>query len=288
MGNSFVLGMDIGGSHITAALVDLEKRTFIEDSIKRSFVNSQEESTVILDAWCQIINKTYKGYEKITKSIGIAMPGPFDYERGISLIKDQDKFKTLYNLNIKEALAKRLCMPASNIRFVNDAVAFLQGEVFSDGTIKANANVLGLTLGTGLGAAVCINGVTKDAALWDSVFLNGIAEDYLSTRWFLKRYSQLSGKTVNGVKELLAIVDTDHFAARVFIEFGHTLAHFLIPVIKKYKSEVVIIGGNISGASGAFFPELMATLKNNNVRSDIKITKLKEHAALIGAASCWN
>ncbi|RNL55539.1 ROK family protein [Pedobacter jejuensis] len=279
------LGVDIGGSHITAALVDLETRTIVHNSIERNAIDSQESKEVILTAWCEIITKAFEKSPSDVKLIGIAMPGPFDYEQGISLIKDQDKFKALYGVNIKDELSKRLNIDAANIQFINDAAGFLQGEVFG-GAGRGNSNVLGLTLGTGLGSAYCVGGVAKDADLWNSPFLNGIAEDYLSTRWFVKRYQQLSNNTVAGVKELTALTATDYSATRVFMEFGYNLAQFLMPVIKKNKSDVVIIGGNISGAFAAFSPELIATLKGNAIDADIRVTKLKEHAALIGAASC--
>jgi len=279
------LGVDIGGSHITAALVDLETRMIIQDSITRSAIESKESKEVILTAWCDIINKAFEKSTVKTKLIGIAMPGPFDYENGISLIKDQEKFKSLYKVNVKEELSKRLNVPAENIHFINDAAGFLQGEIFG-GAARGNANVLGITLGTGLGSSYCIGGVAKDADLWNSEFMNSTAEDYLSTRWFVKRYNQLSNNTVAGVKELTAIAETDHLATRVFMEFGYNLAQFLIPVIRKYKSDVVIIGGNISLAFDAFSPELIATLKGNEIDADVKVTRLKEHAALIGAASC--
>ncbi|MFD2583576.1 ROK family protein [Pedobacter vanadiisoli] len=279
------LGVDIGGSHITAALVDLETRTLMKDSIKRSPVDSQESKEVILSAWCDIIDKAFKNMGNGARNVGIAMPGPFNYSEGISLIKDQDKFKALYQINVKEELSKRLDIPTAHIHFINDAAGFLQGEVFA-GAAKGNANVLGLTLGTGLGSSLCLNHKTFDAALWNSEFLDGIAEDYLSTRWFVKRFNQLSGKVVAGVKELVEIVETDHHATMVFMEFGNNLAKFLIPIIGQHKIDTVIIGGNIAQSFNAFAPELIATLKGNGIETEIKISELKEHAALIGAASC--
>ncbi|WP_343523265.1 ROK family protein [Pedobacter sp.] len=279
------LGVDIGGSHITAALVDLETRTLVKDSIKRSPVDSQESKEVILSAWCDIINKAFKNIKNGARNVGIAMPGPFNYNEGISLIKEQDKFKALYQINVKEELSKRLDIPADQIHFINDAAGFLQGEVFA-GAAKGNTNVLGLTLGTGLGSSLCLNYKAFDADLWNSEFLDGIAEDYLATRWFVKRFNQLSGKVVAGVKELVEMVETNHHATMVFMEFGNNLAHFLIPIIRQHKIDTVIIGGNIAQSFNAFAPELIATLKGNDIETEIKISELKEHAALIGAASC--
>lgn len=282
-----VLGIDIGGSHITAALVDLETGTLIQDSIKRSAVDSRGNKEEILTSWCKVINEAFGSVLDSKKRIGIAMPGPFDYNNGISLIKDQDKFKALYQLNLKLELAKRLNLQPSAIRFINDAAAFMQGEFFC-GAAKGYSRALGLTLGTGLGSAVVVNGKSKDAELWNSKFLSGIAEDYLSTRWFLNKYKSLTEKELDGVKELAAIVETDAYAKQIFNEFGRGLGHFLADVIKETKSEVVILGGNISQAFNLFAPHLMENLKALHLDTEIKITELNEHAALIGAASSWD
>ncbi|UKT62767.1 ROK family protein [Pedobacter mucosus] len=281
------LGIDIGGSHITTGIVDIEQKRLIQKSVRREFIDSNSSAESILNGWCNVINESFEGYNIEEKIIGIAIPGPFDYKHGISLIQDQDKFKLLFKLNLKEELAKRLKIPQDNLRFINDAAGFLQGEVFT-GAAKGNANVMGLTLGTGLGSAFCTDGKAIDGALWNSSFLDGIAEEYLSTQWFIKRYQQLSGIAIKGVKELVSLVSTDPNATKVFMEFGNNLAKFLIPIIIKHKIETVIIGGNIAQAFAEFSPELTAMLKGNKLNITIKISELKENAALIGAASCWD
>ena len=277
-----VLGVDIGGSHVTAAIVDLDKGVLVKNSIKRNAVDSRTNKEEILAAWCEVINAAFGKNNVGEKSIGIAMPGPFDYEKGVSLIKDQDKFDSLYMVNVREELAKKLAIKPSCIRLINDAAAFMQGEVFS-GAAKGYQSVLGLTLGTGLGSAISVNGVSQDAALWNSEFKAGIAEDYLSTRWFIKKYKQLTGTTVEGVKELSSIAQTDHNAMKVFEEFGVNLSKFLEPIINGHGSEIVILGGNIAQA----FPLFSNILQQKLPKTNIKITELNEHASLIGAASCW-
>jgi glucokinase len=286
MENPTVLGVDIGGSHITAAIVDLDKGTLNRDSIKRNEVNSRSDKETILMAWCKVIKSANGGNLKNDTKIGIAMPGPFDYKNGISLIKDQDKFNSLFGLNIKQELAERLSISSSNIKFVNDAASFMYGEA-NYGAAKGFNNALGLTLGTGLGSATSINGIAKDAELWNSKFLSGIAEDYLSTRWFLKKYNDLTGKEIDGVKKLASIVKVDPFAKQIFNEFGRALGHFLADFIKNTGSEVVVLGGNISKSFDLFGPPLIENLKAYHLDTVIKITKLNEHAQLIGAASRW-
>ena len=58
------------------------------------------------------------------------MPGPFDYEAGICLIRDQNKYPMLYGLNVKEHAGAGLAINADDIYINNDAACFLQGEVF--------------------------------------------------------------------------------------------------------------------------------------------------------------
>lgn len=286
MEKRIVLGVDIGGTHITAAQVDLEDGSLIQQSVKRSAIDSKASREEIYNVWCQVIKDAFGNNLNENSKIGIAMPGPFDYENGISLIKDQDKYQSLYQLNIKQELAQRLNLPAANIKFVNDAAAFMHGEVFY-GAAKGFKNALGLTLGTGLGSATFINGVAKDAALWNSKFLGGIAEDYLSTRWFVKKYADLTEKEIEGVKELAAIANNNPYAKQIFNEFGRALGHFLVDFIKNTGSEVVVLGGNISQAFDLFAPTLQENLKAFHLNTEIRLTKLNEHAPLIGAASCW-
>lgn len=281
-----VLGVDIGGSHITAAIVDLYRGVLVKDSIKRNEVNSRNEKDEIFSAWHKVIRNANGGDLNENCKIGIAMPGPFDYKNGISLIKDQDKFNSLFGLNIKNELAQRLGIPATNIKFVNDAASFMYGEV-NYGAAKGFTNALGVTLGTGLGSATSINGVAKDAELWNSKFLAGIAEDYLSTRWFVNKYRDLTGKEVEGVKKLAAMVKVDPFAKQIFNEFGRSLGHFLVDFIKTTGSEIVVLGGNISKSFDLFGPPLIENLRAFNLDTVVKITKLNEHAQLIGAASRW-
>lgn len=214
------------------------------------------------------------------------MPGPFDYDNGISLIKDQDKFRSLYLANIKNELAIKLGIDADCIKFINDAAAFLQGEVFC-GAAKGYDRALGVTLGTGLGSAVTVNGNATDAALWNSSFREGIAEDYLSTRWFLARYKSLTGISIDGVKELTLLASKDVRAMQVFKEFGFALGEFLTTVIKQHSSQVVVLGGNIAQAFELFEPTLTEKLNSAKLNTKIKLTELNENATLIGAAACW-
>ncbi|MBS0028885.1 ROK family protein [Chitinophaga sp. 22321] len=287
MNNSTALGIDIGGSHITAALVDLGTRSIIEGTWNRTRINSQGGAAEIIEAWAAVISEVFAKAPAGVKHIGIGMPGPFDYEQGISLMKGQHKYDALYGLNVKELLAAKLNIGPEQIRFINDAGCFLQGEVFS-GAGRNYQRVIGLTLGTGLGSASYHDGVANDANRWCAPFKDGMAEDYLSTRWFVKRYQEVSGEAVPDVKALVARIAVDDSIQQLFNEFAVNLAAFLGSFIQAEQPEAIVIGGNIANAANLFFPLLKEELKQQQIVLPIVTASLGEAAALIGAASLWH
>jgi len=62
MNNKYVLGTDIGGSHITAAVLNMEDRSFLEASFSRKKVDPNGTSEEIINSWCeaQLMKRTKK------------------------------------------------------------------------------------------------------------------------------------------------------------------------------------------------------------------------------------
>ncbi|MBL7833251.1 MAG: ROK family protein [Cyclobacteriaceae bacterium] len=286
MKDSVVLGIDIGGSHLTAALVDEATRKFVPDSYLRVRVNSKGTAEEILGIWTKAIEDTFQAYPVANKRIGIAMPGPFDYANGISLIKGLDKYEALYKLNVKQILSQRLSISPAFILMMNDAACFLRGEVYY-GAARGYQDVIGITLGTGTGSAMHHNGVTHDANLGPAPFMDSIADEYFSTRWFVKRYRELTGTTVKDVKALTDLYQTDANVKTIFAEFVKNLAVFLEGFVKAEKPQVIVMGGNIAQCSDLFLSDLTAQLAARAITVPIVRAELGEEAAILGAASLF-
>lgn len=276
-----ILGIDIGGSHITMAQVHPEKREIMASTYIREHVDSFEPREVIFSAWVSAIEKAIQNLAKEELLIGIAMPGPFDYENGISHMQ-QGKFMDIYQVNIKEELAQRLSVSGDRIHFVNDAAAFLEGEVFG-GCVKGYKKIFGVTLGTGLGTTFYDGAVATDEDLWDSPLKESIGEDYLATRWFINRYAELTGDTISGTKDLLE--KPENIQTKMFGEYADSFAEFIIKYIRSYDPEVLVIGGNIAKAYPYFEKRFTQNLIENNIRLPVKISAIFEDAAILGAAS---
>lgn len=276
-----ILGIDIGGSHITLAQVDAEKREIITSTYVREHVNSFDNKETIFSAWTSAIEKAAHDLVKEDLLIGIAMPGPFDYENGISLMQ-QGKFIDIYQVNIKEELANRLSISSKQIHFVNDAAAFMEGEVFG-GCVQGFKSVFGVTLGTGLGTTFYNGEFATDEDLWDSPFKDSIGEDYLATRWFVHRYEKLTGEKISGTKDLLD--KPLEIQQKMFDEYADSFSDFIVKYVDHYKPEVLVIGGNIAKAYPYFEQRFIQNLIKNNINLQVKISDIFEDAAILGAAS---
>lgn len=276
------IGADIGGTHITAAVVDLNKRSIIAGTQTRAKVNAHASVDEIIETWATAILQTKQDLD--ISNIGLAMPGPCDYEEGICLIKGQDKYENLYNQNIRQLLARKLNLKPENIKIINDAAAFLDGEVFCGAALGCK-KAIGITLGTGLGSCIHENRSSSNADLWQMPFRSGIAEDYLSTRWFTRRFEEISGEKMSGVSEIVSMCSTNDLIQPLFNEFGVNLGDFLLKFIVMSPSDIIVIGGNIAKSYTLFENSLLKTIQKRHPSIKIRIAELGEEAALLGAAS---
>ncbi len=293
MTQNIAIGTDIGGSHISCAAVDLLSGNILKETFTEKEVNNQASAKDIIKVWSDTLKSALsKVPMKNVKGIGFAMPGPFDYVKGISYIKGVAKYENLYGFNITDAISSSLNVPEGFlIRFINDASAFAVGEAWA-GSAKNADRSLAITFGTGFGSAFISNRipivdgpeVPKLGCVYHLPYEKGIADDYFSTRWFTGQYKQRTGKEISGVKELAAMAATDKVVNDMFIEFGDKAALFLAPWLKKFGAEVLVIGGNISHAYNLFGEVFDERLKKENCKSIVALSKLKEDAALFGAA----
>ncbi len=253
--NQYILTADIGGSHITAAICNSDTRVILPGSMIRIEVLSNGSAEAILGAWGRALKETIKLSGTVVTGVGVAMPGPFDYEKGISYITGLSKYEALYGLDIKAHVAEFLQLDPAMVRFRNDAEATIAGEALA-GAGKGYNKVVGVTLGTGFGSAICTYGVARDLNLGSDPYKDSIADDHLSTRWFLKRYHELTGANILNVKELAGQIRADPFARRVFEEFGSNMAEFLSRPLSVLSPDVLVLCGNIAKASAYFCPNL--------------------------------
>lgn len=297
---AITIGVDIGGSHISSAVVNSDNLKIIPETYFSGSVDSKGSKEIIIQKWAEIINQTLEVIKEsliLNKTIGIAfsMPGPFQYQNGIAMFEGNDKYEALYNVSVAEELSKYLTVENVSFRFLNDASCFGVGAALKQESKTGNHKVIAITLGTGFGAAFLdsklpiIQGdnVPHNGCLWDKPFNDNIADNYFSTRWFLDQYEKNTGERLtDGVKEIASI--ENYATAKIFEDFANNLSEFLSPHIINFEADSLVIGGNIAKSQRLFLNQLKENFKTKNIDLPIIIFENTEETSILGASYLFN
>ncbi len=85
MSQDKVVGIDIGGSHITAALVDPGTASVLPGTRARAYVDAGGTMPEVLQSWCSVIKMAVGAHPIDNLRLAVSIPGPYEYETGICL-----------------------------------------------------------------------------------------------------------------------------------------------------------------------------------------------------------
>jgi glucokinase len=282
----FLLALDLGGSHVSAALCALDDLRVIQlTSAPLAGISSFDGFVDLL----YLLGREVAGAPRRLAGAALAVPGPFDCIAGVSLMKH--KLDWLYGRDLRGALAARFGWASGRLRFLNDAAAFLTGEMAA-GSAQGASRAVGLTLGTGIGSAFAIQGqcvtegtgVPPGGEIWNFPYRGGTVEDLISTRAIIADYADRTGERKE-VKAIAEAVAFDPDARLVFERLGDTLGQVIRDVIAPFQPEVAVVGGGMARSARLFLPIAQKHL----VREGIHLvpSRLLDQAQLIGAAAWW-
>ena len=149
MEKKYVVGVDLGGTKIYTALVDLEGYIIREKTVE-TLANEGEQAVMgrIIDTINYVIDETDKD---LIRSIGIGSPGPLDVKNGIIVENSNLPFK---NFAIVKTIKETYDLPTY---LDNDANVATLGE-FMFGAGKGTENMIFITASTGIGGGAVLNG----------------------------------------------------------------------------------------------------------------------------------
>jgi glucokinase len=282
----FVLTYDVGGSHVNAGLCRLADLQILR------MAGADHKSIETFEAFADLLHRL--GREAAAGETGIAgaslaVPGPFDMVAGVSHM--EHKLTYLKCKSLRNGLAEPFGWMPDRLRFLNDAAAYVLGEVGA-GSLKGAHRAVGLTLGTGVGCAFVVEGravvtgpgVPPGGEIWNYPYAGGIVEDLISTRRIKADYAALAGAEKE-VAEIAASASGDANARRVFEDFGLRLGEVLRNVIAPFQPQMVMIGGGISRSSQLFLPFTEEHLHGLTFR--VVTSALMDRAPLAGAGQFW-
>ncbi|RXM42231.1 hypothetical protein BOW57_17300 [Flavobacterium sp. YO64] len=281
------LGIDVGGSHVTVSIIYENIINEQPQTLIRKEINSKEKASSIISVLSSSIEEALIESNNID-TIGIAFPGPFNYEKGVSeVLGVGGKFETTFGIHIQQALKNSTGLKNVPFVFANDADCFAEGAYFRHNL--SSARTVFVTLGTGFGSAIMLDGelikkhhdIPDGGAFYNQPFLEQKADDYFSVRWLLAEYKRLSGENIKSVKAI-ANLNTE-ISKTVFANFGRNMGTFLFPWFEKFRCEELVIGGNISKAKALFMPALEEALKELKIKVNIIFCDDAELSILRGA-----
>ena len=276
MNPSEVVGaLDIGGTHVTAGRVDVAARA-VESRERVRLAHAASQAEVVAAITGAAASSIARDD---VRRLGLAVPGPFDYASGVSRIAH--KLEGLYGVDLRAELCEALHLQAENVRFLNDADAFLLGEWWA-GAARDHARVVGITLGTGLGSAFIEDGriVAREVELYELSFRGAPVEDTISSRGLLARYGERCD--VEDVATRAAA--GEDAACRAFDELGQALGEFLLPSLQAFEPGCLVVGGSIARSWDLIRPGLLVELRKADGLETVTVAEHLEDAPLLGAA----
>jgi glucokinase len=232
--DDILIGIDLGGTKINAGRIENGRIAQKKYSLIPS--NSDNEWDVL-----QLIIDIIKALEtEGVKGVGIGIPSIVDREKGIAY--DVHNIKSWKKVNVKEILEKETGL---KIFTDNDANCFALGE-YRFGKGSNCKSMVGLTIGTGMGAGIINNGfLIKDANGGAGEFglipyLDSTYEDYCSGAFFKRIFGQ-------GGDELFAkATEGDQLALSAFAEYGRHLGNAIKMIRYAIDPNTVVVGGSVA------------------------------------------
>ncbi len=270
------IGVDIGGTKISA--INMKN----SETVKRVQNDTGAERSLdeIMETLLSTIQEVWT--DKVL-AIGIGVPGILNVEAGrVININNIPSFK---GLELKSKVEEKFGVPV----FVNnDANCFALSEAYF-GAGVGYKNIIGITLGTGVGGGVIIDSKIYSGNLGAAgefgcmPYLDSTYEKYCGSFFFETHYNK-SGKDLFELAE-----KGDAEALKAFEIYGHHLGQLITQIMFFIAPNAIIIGGSISGAFKYFEPVLKKMLDEFSIPIIAKHVKILpaelKDSGVLGAAA---
>jgi len=273
-----ILGVDIGGTNVRVGLVQNEKLEKVESFEFEKTISEKDMLTELF-----LLIEKFE-IDKID-GIGIGVPSVVDIEKGI--VYDVQNIPSWREIPLKKLFEERFKMP---VYINNDANCFVVGEKYF-GSVKKYKNIVGLIIGTGLGAGIIINnclyaGNNCGAGEFGMIpFKDQIYEYYCSGQYFDKEHG-IKGNSL--FKQASA---GDPVALDIFAKFGANVGEAIKSIMFAVDPEVIVLGGSVSKSFNLFKKEMWKSINNFTYSKSIAKLRIEvsktEYIAILGAAALY-
>ena len=313
------IGIDLGGTNIAAGIVNEKFEIICKASIPTGADRPAAAIAADMAAICHTVCEKAGISPSEIASVGIASPGIANHDTGV--IEYCCNIPSFNQFNICEAI--KTGFPAPTVFVENDANAAAWGEAIA-GAAQGAASSIMITLGTGVGGGIIIDGKVISGFNYAGAELGHIVievdgvscgcgrkgcwEAYSSATALIRMTTEklaeceaqgretvmtdmvaAAGK-VSGRPAFEAKRAGDAAGAEVVAKYVHYLAQGLANIINIFQPEVLSIGGGVSG-EGNYLLDMLIPLIRAEVYgqgivkgTDIRIAALGNDAGIIGGA----
>lgn len=278
MSNEAIIGVDLGGTKVSIGRVESHR---IVKHVSANITTSGTDQ--------QILNEISEAIEKVfdqnTVGIGIGVPSVVDVEKGI--VFNVQNIPSWKEVHVREILGNRFQRP---VYVNNDANCFVVGEKYF-GKGKKYRNLVGVTLGTGLGAGIIIDnrlysGTNCGAGEFGSVSYKDRIVEYYSSGQFFENVYGIKGQRVYEMAR-----EGDEKSRRIFEEFGTHVGEAIKTILFAVDPEAIIIGGSVCQAYPFFEKAMWENIKTfpykNTIDRLVVETSEQKQIAVLGAAALY-
>ena len=294
--------LDVGGTEIKGGIVDENYNIVCSDKICSSHIKSNDDLKQSILKMIDILQGSSNLEISKSSGLGIALPGLVDGNLGI--IKHLSNLN-VNNHNIVEILQKELGVV---VKIANDAELALIAE-HKLGKGKGYNNFALITLGTGVGLGLVVNGVNLRSILpyaaeyghnligsenvqLEHIFSTKALTDQIKQAMRdnpkSKMWSKYNLETANG-RTVFDFKDEDDTAKLVFDNFISNLGRAIVNLVNVFTPEVILIGGGISKQGKNLTQPLenfvndKTLISNIGLKTKIIPAKFLNEAGMIGA-----
>ena len=300
--------IDVGGTDIKAGIVDSENNIIARSKTPTKTYFEKSSLAETLFEIMKELEQTTNLLVNKASGIGIGLPGLVDDNAGVIKYINSLKIK---NYNIKEDLKKYTDVP---VRLANDAELATLAE-FKLGAGKGHNNLAMLTIGTGIGSGIIVDGkplrssmpfacelghisITQDEnesfeRLASTKALVNQTREAMENNTSSKMWQTYTPETVSG-RTVFEYKDIDQTAKDVFERYIRFLGTGVVTVYNIFTPEVIVIGGGVSGQKSALIKPLTEYVNSHiftkNIGQKVKIisAKFMNDAGILGARCLFN
>jgi glucokinase len=319
--DQYIIGVDLGGTNIVTGALPVDGRQLY--ALRSQATRAEQGADAVVDRIAQMVEEVIAETREETGAtredfagMGIGSPGPLDRERGIVIVTPNLGWR---DFPLRDAVAQRVGLPAT---LDNDANCATLGEWWC-GAAQGGRNVVGLTIGTGIGGGLILDGQLYHGAsdvageightTIDSTGRRckcgnyGCLEAYASGPAIAERArealedgeSSLLMELVDGnAAEITArtVYDAasrgDAVAREVVRDTARFLGAGIANLLNIFNPDVVVLAGGVTDAGNALFEPLRAEVRRRAFRPAVDACRivpgsLAGSAGVVGAVATF-